>query len=276
MAVTDPPPLTISVFAAYVLFVKSPFDSPTNIPTGQRLDFRKKRGLTSLNDDLDAALDDDVLLSIKLQKFDNAPLPIAYITFSIASGRRRIRVPAGHKVSLECRGTIVIERLELEDSGGHTGSATPLAPVQVHNADFNWIGPKLVPDSVLRQGWVVYEFGNPEDIWWPVLDQPTILDRESLTDVLTPAAIRNFLLSDPLFDEENPFPLCMEKRIRMSRAYKRFQPGNVKRLTDVIDEAHRADVEYGARLVLEALDEVADEQYDATLVGLRKSGMLFT
>lgn len=41
---------------------------------------------------------------------------------------------------------------------------------------------------------------------------------------------------------------------------------------DVVDEAQRVDVEYGARLGMEALDEVAFEQYNATLLGLRETG----
>ncbi|KZV70113.1 hypothetical protein PENSPDRAFT_734927 [Peniophora sp. CONT] len=119
------------------------------------------------------------------------------------------------------------------------------------------------------------ELGNPETIRWPTLDQITSLNRESLTEVLTLPAIRHLLTIEPRLDEEHLFPLCSEKRIRISRAYERFRPGNVKRLMDVVDEAQRVDVEYGARLVKEALDEVAYEQYNATLFDLHGTGMLF-
>ena len=89
---------------------------------------------------------DDVRFSIKFPA-QPGTLPIAYITFSILAGRRRIRVPAGHKVSLNRSGTIAIERLELED-----GTPPEGPPPEVQNTNFNWCGQTHVhgePDTPL-------------------------------------------------------------------------------------------------------------------------------
>ena len=112
---------------------------------------------------------------------------------------------------------------------------------------------------------------------WPILSQPTSLDRESLEDVLTPSAIGNFLRANVLDDMILPM-VQMDKRFRVSHAYKRFQPGNVERLTRraELDEAQSAVVAYGAKLVMRALEEVAVDQYDDMMAELRREGMLGT
>ncbi|VDB96222.1 unnamed protein product [Peniophora sp. CBMAI 1063] len=245
---------------------------------GQRFDRYRSLQKDCLTTDVDSAVDDEVMISIKLVQEPGAAFPVAHMTFMPLAGRQRIRVPPGFRIILNSDSSILVERMQLE------GAVPPaLADARVHNANCYWLTPRREDGHAVREAWLRYELvGNlgPGALLWPVFKQPTSFDRESLKDVITPWSVRHFLLNKALDVKDSLIPAAnfVEQRHRVHHARKRFSLNNIDFLMFLAGdpEERRADIEFGAKLVVAALNSfvVTDAVYEKTLADAYAKGML--
>ncbi|VDB96227.1 unnamed protein product [Peniophora sp. CBMAI 1063] len=270
---------TVTVHLTHVVYKWNDSSHRTvEILVGQRLDYYRRHEKDCLTTDVDDAIDVEVMISIKLVQEPGAAFPVAHVTFMPSAGRQRIRVPPGFRIVLRNDSSISVERMPLE------GAVPPaLTDAQVHNANCYWSVPRREDGHAVREAWLSYEWAGTSEhgaLLWPVFKQPTSFDRESLKDVITPWSVRHFLLNKALEDRYNPIPsaVFVEKRFRVHHARKRFSLTNINRLMILAGapEERRADLEYGAKLVMAALNSevVTDAVYEETLADAYAQGML--
>ncbi|KZV70112.1 hypothetical protein PENSPDRAFT_752806 [Peniophora sp. CONT] len=237
----------IEVDSSYTLISFKHTTTPSlDAESGQRIDVLRNG---SIRRDSKEEIDYDIGLSVSMPEETDA----AFIVFSWEAGHRRYRLPNRHKIVFEKHGSATVQ-----NSAGS------------RDIGFNWRGHvyrerarssfcSLGPDNLGNAGqtaqnaWEKYTADYGE-IWWPVVDQPTALDLESLRDVLTYTAIRQFLI------DYAPSSLQgVDRRVRVRNELMRWRWENVQGKTRDLDEQQRQVVREGVSIVTKALKNLLDK-----------------
>ncbi|VDC04383.1 unnamed protein product [Peniophora sp. CBMAI 1063] len=175
------------------------------------------------------------MISIKFVEEPKKTYPVAHITFGDRAGGQRIRVPPGFRLFLNEDALINVIQLE--------GASTALPDAQVHNANCYWCMPTRESEAEVKEAWKDYKKAEIGSLW-PVLWQPTSLDRDSLKDVINTSSVGHFLLNKALDGED--------KHSRVLHELARFSSHSLISAVEASGE-RRADIEFGVTLVVAAL-----------------------